>query len=140
MKVQDIMTADVVCIRDGASIKDAHQLMQSRGVRHLPVISEVDGTLVGLLTHKKMVATVIGLLNRYGSGALERRERYTPLAELMETDFTPLTSTTPLTEVVDYFVGNKLGCLPVIDSNRKVLGIITSSDFVKLCAQLLKHA
>ncbi|MCL1074672.1 CBS domain-containing protein [Shewanella dokdonensis] len=138
MKVQDIMTANVVCISDGATIKDAHLLMQSRGVRHLPVISEANGTLVGLLTHKKMVTTVIGLLNRYGTGALDRHERYTPLAELMETDFTPLTTDTALTDVVDYFISNKHGCLPVVDSERKVLGIVTSSDFVKLCSKLLK--
>ncbi|GGY95710.1 CBS domain-containing protein [Shewanella fodinae] len=138
MKVQDIMTANVVCISDGATIKDAHLLMQSRGVRHLPVISEADGTLVGLLTHKKMIATVVGLLNRYGAGALDRRERYTPLVELMETDFTPLTTDTALADVVDYFISNKHGCLPVVDSERKVLGIVTSSDFVKLCSKLLK--
>lgn len=138
MKVKDIMSTQVVCISDGASVKDAHQLMHSRSVRHLPVISETSGTLVGILTHKKMIATVVNLLTRYGQGALERKERGTLIADLIETDFEPLKADAPLTQVVDYFIANKHGCLPVVDEHNKVQGIVTSSDFVKLCRELLK--
>jgi CBS domain-containing membrane protein len=140
MKVSDIMTPTPVCISNGASLKDAHQLMQSRSVRHLPVISELDGTLVGMLTHKKMIASVLSMLNKYGQGALDRKERYTPIVDVMETQVQKLALDEPLSVVVQYFIDNKLGCLPVVDSNNKVIGIVTSSDFVKLCQRLLlKH-
>jgi CBS domain-containing membrane protein len=137
MKVCDIMTATPVCISSEASLKDAHQLMQSRNVRHLPVISEQDGSLVGMLTHKKMIASVLSMLNKYGQGALDRKERYTPIIEVMETQVQKLGLDEPLTVVVQYFIDNKLGCLPVVDEHNKVLGIVTSSDFVKLCQRLL---
>lgn len=139
MKVSDIMSTEVICISDGASLKDAHHLMQTRGVRHLPVISETDGTLVGILTHKKMIASVLSMLNKYGQGALDRKERYTPIATVMDKDCQSLTPDEPLTVVVEYFIGNKLGCLPVVDDNKKVLGIVTSSDFIKLCRTLLQQ-
>ncbi|GIU51523.1 MULTISPECIES: CBS domain-containing protein [Shewanella] len=140
MKVHDIMTQNPVCISDEASLKDAHQLMQSRNVRHLPVISETDGQLIGMLTHKKMIASVLTMLNKYGQGALDRKERYTPIADIMETQVQKLGLDEPLTIVVQYFIDNKLGCLPVVDEQNKVLGIVTSSDFVKLCQRLLlKH-
>jgi len=137
MKVSDIMTPNPVCISDEASLKDAHQLMQSRNVRHLPVISENTGEFIGMLTHKKMIASVLTMLNKYGQGALDRKERYTPIADVMETQAQKLALDEPLTVVVQYFIDNKLGCLPVIDAQNKVLGIVTSSDFVKLCQRLL---
>lgn len=137
MKVCDIMTPSPVCISNEASLKDAHQLMQSRNVRHLPVISEQDGSLVGMLTHKKMIASVLSMLNKYGQGALDRKERYTPIIEVMETQVQKLGLDEPLSVVVQYFIDNKLGCLPVVDEHNKVLGIVTSSDFVKLCQRLL---
>ena len=139
MKVSDIMSPSVICISDGASLKDAHHLMQTRGVRHLPVISEIDGTLVGVLTHKKMIASVLAMLNKYGQGALDRKERYTPIATVMDKEFQHLTADEPLTAVVEYFIENKLGCLPVVDADKKVLGIVTSSDFIKLCRTLLQQ-
>lgn len=139
MKVSDIMSPSVICISDGASLKDAHHLMQTRGVRHLPVVSETDGTLVGVLTHKKMIASVLSMLNKYGQGALDRKERYTPIATVMDKEFQHLTADEPLTAVVEYFIENKLGCLPVVDADKKVLGIVTSSDFIKLCRTLLQQ-
>jgi CBS domain-containing membrane protein len=137
MNVRDIMTPNPVCISHEASLKDAHQLMQSRNVRHLPVISESTGQFIGMLTHKKMIAVVLTMLNKYGQGALDRKERFTPIAEIMDTQVQKLGLDEPLTVVVQYFIDNKLGCLPVVDEHNKVLGIVTSSDFVKLCQRLL---
>ncbi|NQZ51399.1 MAG: CBS domain-containing protein [Moritella sp.] len=136
MKVRDIMANNVICISHKATLKDAHELMQTRGVRHLPVISENDGTLIGVLTHKKMISAVMTMINKYGTDALARKERGQLIEDLMATDFQKLTEDEPLNIVVEYFIANKLGCLPVIDEN-KVIGIVTSSDFVKLCAHLL---
>lgn len=82
MKVSDIMTPNPICISNEASMKDAHQLMQSRNVRHLPVISESDGKFVGMLTHKKMIATVLSVLNKYGQGALDRKSAI-PLSPIL---------------------------------------------------------
>lgn len=137
MKVRDIMASNLVCISHKATLKDAHELMQTRGVRHLPVISENDGTLVGVLTHKKIISAVMSMINKYGTDALARKERGQLIEELMESDFQKLTEDEPLKIVVEYFIDNKLGCLPVIDNQNKVIGIVTSSDFVKLCALLL---
>ena len=137
MNVRDIMTPNPVCISHEASLKDAHLLMQSRNVRHLPVISESTGQFIGMLTHKKMIAMVLTMLNKYGQGALDRKERHTPIAEMMDSQVQKLGLDEPLTIVVQYFIDNKLGCLPVVDEQNQVLGIVTSSDFVKLCQRLL---
>jgi CBS domain-containing membrane protein len=140
MNISDIMTPSPICISHQASLKDAHLLMQNRHVRHLPVISEQDGTFVGMLTQRKMISIVLSMLNKYGQGALDRKERYTPIIEVMETKIQKLRLDEPLSVVVQYFIDDKLGCLPVVDDNNKVIGIVTSSDFVKLCQRLLlKH-
>lgn len=140
MNVKEIMTTKVVCISDQASLKDAHALMQSRSVRHLPVTSEQDSRLVGILTHKKMISTVMGMMHKYGGNALDRKERGLRVEELMDTEFQKITTDEPLSIVAEYFIDDKLGCLPVINDAGKVEGIVTSSDFVKLCAKLLKSS
>lgn len=139
MNVSDIMSTQVCCISHKASLKDAHELMQSRGVRHLPVISEFDSKLVGILTHKKMISTVMTMMHKYGANALDRKERGQLVEDLMDTDFQKLTADEPLSIVVEYFIENKLGCLPVVGTQGEIEGIVTSSDFVKLCASLLKN-
>jgi len=79
----------------------------------------------------------MAMMHKYGGNALDRKERGQLVEDLMDTEFQKLTDDEPLTIVVEYFIENKLGCLPVVDTQGKIEGIVTSSDFVKLCASLL---
>lgn len=134
--VADLMTADPLSLLRAASLKDAHDLMREKNIRHIPVIDE-QGLLVGMLTQKVMMAAVIGLLAKYGATALERREKQQLVADLMLTDFATVTAEQSLEEVAAFFVKNRHGCLPVITAENKLIGILTSSDFVRLAAELL---
>lgn len=131
----DIMTKDLVTLPFNATLKDAHSLTRDKGIRHLPIM---DGEqFVGMLTQKRMIATVINLLATYGANALERREGQSPVSELVETDCATVTPDTPLLAVTDFFLKHRHGCLPVVSDGGKLVGILTSSDFVRLCRNLL---
>lgn len=134
--VADLMTANPLAVRRDQTLKDAHDLMRQKNIRHIPVL-DADNKLVGVLTQKKMIATVMGLLAKYGTTALERKEKQQMISELMDTDFASVQPEQTLSEVIGYFLKNKHGCLPVVDDQDKLLGILTSSDFVRLAGQLL---
>lgn len=134
--VADLMTPDPLSLLRSASLKEAHDLMREKNIRHIPVIDE-NGQLTGMLTQKVMMAAVIGLLAKYGATALERKEKQQLVADLMLTDFATITSAQSLREVAAFFVKNRHGCLPVITAENKLVGILTSSDFVRLAAELL---
>lgn len=134
--VAELMTANPLFVRREQSLKDAHDLMRNKNIRHIPVLDEQD-KLVGVLTQKKMIATVMGLLAKYGTSALERKEKQQIIGELMDTDFATVQPEQALAEVISYFLKNKHGCLPVVDADEQLLGILTSSDFVRLAGQLL---
>ncbi|WKE64055.1 CBS domain-containing protein [Gallaecimonas kandeliae] len=134
--VADIMTRDLITLPLGSTLLDAHDLMREKGIRHIPVM---DGErFAGILTQKIIMASVIRLLVKYGGNALERREGQLPVAELMATDCATLAPDQPLDQVADFFLAHKHGCLPVLEKSGTLVGILTSSDFVRLCQQLLK--
>lgn len=135
--VAELMTVDPLCLMRSSSLKDAHDLMRQKNVRHIPVIDE-SGQLAGMLTQKIMIAKVMGLMAQYGATALERKEKQLLVSELMATDFAAVTAEQSLAEVAEFFVSNRHGCLPVVDNDNKIIGILTSSDFVRLAARLLK--
>ena len=43
----------------------------------------------------------------------------------------------PLVEVGKLMWASKIGCLPVVDADGSLVGIITESDFIRLAVQLL---
>ncbi|MEH8020423.1 MULTISPECIES: HPP family protein [Rheinheimera] len=136
--VAQLMTADPLCVTRNASLKDAHDLMRSKNIRHIPVIDD-KGELVGMLTQKIMIAKVMGLMAQYGATALERKEKQILIADIMATDFAAVAPQQSLKDVADFFVSNRHGCMPVVDEANKLKGILTSSDFVRLAADLLGH-
>lgn len=136
LTVADIMTQPVVTLSPSQSLKDAHDITRERGIRHLPVVDD-SNTLVGIVTQKSMIARVMHLLQLYGHEALPEHEASTRVTEVAVVDYQTVNANQPLTEVASFFLKNKHGCLPVVDEDNHVVGMLTSSDFVKLAADLL---
>ena len=138
LKVEDIMTRDVVALAPEQSLADAHHLTKSRGIRHIPVVEPQSGALVGIVTQKIMMAKVIHLLTLYGKDEMEEHESSINIMDLAAVDFDVVDASQALTDIAPFFLKNKHGCLPVTDESHKLIGIITSSDFVKLSVTLLE--
>ncbi|WP_116474060.1 CBS domain-containing protein [Zobellella maritima] len=136
--VGDLMTRQILTLDQSATLRDAHELMREKSIRHIPVVDPLTGKLLGIITQKRMVSSIMSLLADYGVSALERRERECKVVEIMETDYNSVDVDAPLTEVVSFFLQNKHGCLTVVNAERQLQGIVASSDFVRLCAELLK--
>jgi CBS domain-containing membrane protein len=55
----------------------------------------------------------------------------------MTRDVQTVRAETPLGNAAQLMLRGKVGCLPVIDADNKLVGILTEADFVKLSAALL---
>jgi CBS-domain-containing membrane protein len=64
----------------------------------------------------------------------------TPLTvrEVMKTELQTVSSSTPTLGALEIMQKNRVGCLPVVDDDRLV-GILTSFDFLSGAARLFKH-
>jgi predicted transcriptional regulator len=56
----------------------------------------------------------------------------------MRTELQTVSSLTPTLEALEIMQKNRVGCLPVVDNGRLV-GILTSFDFLAGAARLFKH-
>lgn len=137
--VADIMSSHLITLSSDATLEDAHNLTRQKGIRHIPVLDKDTGKLCAVISQKRLISKVVSLITLYGKDALEHRENRTPIMEVAETEYDTVAATLPVKEVARYFVQNKHGCLPVVDESEELVGIITSSDFVSLCAQLLEN-
>lgn len=135
MRVEDVMTREVVTVLEEESVAGIEEGMERFRFHHLPV---VDGTkLVGLLTHRDLL--------RIGSSPLEggaeertreRRER-TFVRDVMRTRVFTVRPETPLVEAAIHLRDDGIGCLPVIDADGDLVGIVTSRDLIDLAVKWL---
>jgi len=61
-KVGEVATTEVVSVDVGVSIRECASLLQSKGIRHLPVLKE--GQPVGILSSRDFLAYVVEGLDR----------------------------------------------------------------------------
>ena len=128
--VRDVMTKDIVTLGRNEKLNVADDVMRLGRIRHLPIIDD-DGALAGIVSQRDLFHS--GLLRAlgYGSHAKERAMELLVLKEAMKTDVTTIGPEAPLTEAAKLMLEQKIGCLVVVEG-KKIVGILTESDFVKL--------
>ncbi len=134
--VSDIMSQDVISLTLDATMFDAHELMKESNIRHIPITE--DNAFYGVVTQKAILSKVMFLLDKYGVNALQRREKSIKISELVDKSVIFASKDMPLSEAAQFFLNHRHGCLPVVDAQNKLLGIVTSSDFVRLSLELLQ--
>ena len=134
--ISDLMTTDVLAITLDSTMADVHAKMKEHHIRHIPVLDE--GKFFGVITQKNVLAKTMYLLDRYGVSALQRREKQVSVEELVDKDVMFANGNMPVTDAARFFLNNRHGCLPVVDDDNNLLGIVTSSDFVRLSLMLLE--
>ncbi len=139
MQVKDIMTSELFTLTPQATLQDAHSLSREHGIRHIPVVDLLTGKFIAVVTQKALVSKVMSLATRFPQSQLAEQEKSIPISEVYVLDCDTVQADQPLLEIAEYFLNYKHGCLPVVDDDNKLVGIVTSSDFVKLAISLLKQ-
>ncbi len=105
MTVADIMTTNLVKLTPDATLGDAHRITRDRGIRHLPVVDQLSGKLMALVTQKALIAKVVKSIALYGGQNLLEQENNTNIMEVAVTDFRSVKKDDLLTDRWPLFFG-----------------------------------
>jgi CBS domain-containing protein len=143
MKVEDVMTRDVLTVRPEASVKEVGRILAERTISGVPVVTK-DGEVVGVVSEGDILFKERGpserkgmrarLLDRFGTEAQLKLEARTA-AEAMTA---PPKTTAPWRSVAAaaaQMLAESVNRLPVIDNAGKLVGIVTRADLVRAFAR-----
>ncbi|TQV82981.1 CBS domain-containing protein [Aliikangiella coralliicola] len=134
--LEEIMTPNPITLSRFHSLSDARQLMDEKRFRHIPIVDD-DKRLIGLVTQRTVLANASSSQNLIDAEELKKIEQGTLLADLMTVDLTTATPTMKISNAARLLQNKKFGCLPIVDNDYKLVGIITNHDFVAITIQLL---
>jgi CBS domain-containing membrane protein len=132
LRVRDLMTPDVRVVRPDDSIGTLRELMQEKGIRHVPVVDE-EGMLVGLVSERDVLRRAAGLEGDVPLSVSRDLSSAVKVSELMTWDPETVESDEAAAAAAAVMLDNKYGCLPVIEQGTLV-GILTEADFVRFVA------
>ena len=135
MRVADFMTTDVVTLTEDETLAHAQRCMARGRIRHLPVVRE--RTLVGLVTHRDLLAASFSIFAEVEANEQRRVFDTVRVVEAMHRDVVTVSPELPVSKAARILLENKYGCLPVVDDEQQLQGIVTEADFLRLTVQLL---
>ncbi|MGB3942160.1 MAG: CBS domain-containing protein [Candidatus Manganitrophaceae bacterium] len=135
--IEDRMTPDPVTIRSDQTVGEAFVLMFEHDIRHLPVVEH--NKLVGILSDRD-IRQFLGKA-RIGIDDFEKEKLQLrlPVREIMATHVQTVEGTTPIGEGVKRMVDHKIGALPVVDLDKRVVGIFTEFDALHYALYLIER-
>jgi CBS domain-containing protein len=132
--VADVMTREVVVLREEDNLAEVAADMDHFRFRHLPV---VDGrTLVGIISQRDLLRFTVSLLERPPVAADKDRhlKEQTFVAKVMTREPETVLPETPLKVAASKLVKGRFNCLPVVNAQNELVGIITNHDLLEVLA------
>lgn len=130
------MRVPVVTVNLAAPLSEALALMHEHDVRRLPVVIDT-GELRGIITHGDIRGTDVLRAGGFDPLLIGNALRQIKVYQVMTERPLTVTPETGLREAAMLMIENKIGGLPVVDSNAMVVGIITESDLFEALVQQL---
>lgn len=119
---QDLMSGSVTTLSPEALLTDAWALMNKKGFRHVPIVSD-QGRLVGIISDRDLL--------RFSQGPDDRIAASRRIGQIMQTNVLTATPTTDIAEIVRVMLDERVHALPIIDGAYHPIGILTSSDILR---------
>jgi CBS domain-containing protein len=112
------------------SLRIAIDRMGRHGIRHLPVV-DGERRVIGLLSDRD-VRTVIGNpLRAAASAPVEHLIEDTRVAAAMTREPITLRAGTRLTRAAGVFADHKLGVIPIVDDQERLVGVLSYTDVLR---------
>jgi acetoin utilization protein AcuB len=138
MKVRDVMSTEPVTLAEHDRLDLADDIMTLARIRHLPVVR--GDRVVGILSQRD-------LFRAAASSALHLR-RTAQQAWLEKMAVHEMMSSPPVTtppdadiqEAVETMLARRIGCLPVVAADGRLMGLLSESDCLRVLKRILDSA
>ncbi len=135
-KVEDLMTRKVFTLDEEKRLFIAQQIMDWAHIRHVPVVNS-QRRVVGLVSNRDVLRASISIVSSKVAKA-EGQQHLTgiPVRDVMRAPVQTVAPDQSVQEAASLMRRGKIGCLPVVNAQQELIGIITEYDLLKIVEEL----
>jgi acetoin utilization protein AcuB len=122
MKVRDVMASPVIAIDPTDRLYEAFHKMRHHRIKHLPVIENDE--LVGIVSDRDL----IGWATRENGTYLFPRKA---VQAVMSSPVITCNDEDDTDTALDLLISRDISCLPVLNAQKQIVGIVTSKSFLQ---------
>lgn len=137
MLISDCMTRYPILAPPTMLATEAQQILSDNHIRHLPVV-ESGKRLVGLVTRQQLLlkADAVGSLNMWEISRYLAEVRVSSVM-IKAREVVTITADRTIERASQIMAERKIGCLPVVEGENVVIGIVTETDLLRAFQEML---
>lgn len=138
MRVKELMTSKVFTVEQQDLIDRAFFLIHYEKIRHLPVVKK--GKVIGIVSDRDLYKA-LGPKNNSSvieAGVTEMHVIPKKVQHIMRRGVLTVTPDTHASEAAALMADNKVGALPVVNKNDKLVGILSAIDILRVFSKIEK--
>ena len=138
MLLKEIMTKDPVTLNIDESFCRVAQIFQEKDIRHLPIVNG-QGLILGIISQRDLNRITSPKKGPNGEYLYDPEEltKYVLKQHVIQ-KVSSLSPEDTLEKAVAIMTEKKLGCMPIVNPDSKVIGIVTAIDLLKLFLEFLR--
>ena len=128
--VQDIMSPQPVTVTMDSTMAQVRSIFEQHRFHHLIVIGD-DGRAAGVLSDRDLLKTVSPFIGRMSERTVDTDSLNRRAHQVMSRSLVMVRSNTLLRSAARVMLDRRISCLPVVDADRRCVGILTLRDVVR---------
>ena len=132
LKVEEFMQTDLFTVQREDIIEFVAEMMDWRKIRYMPV-EDAQGKLVGLITSRL-------LLRHFAQCNRIAPKQQVLVKDIMIDKPKTIKPNETLLQALYSMRENKIGCLPVVNDDNELIGVITEMDFLRISLRLIEKS
>lgn len=136
--LKEVMVTQPVTLPVKSPFSKVEEMFRQYHIRHIAIIDE-RGIIQGIISQRDLYRITSPKTNLEGDVVYDSQELNQFILEhVMTRDPFCMRPEDTLGEVIEVMVDKRYGCIPIVDINRRLVGIITQIDVLKAVARYYK--
>ena len=134
MYVRDAMSSKVITIGMDASLRDVKQVFDAAGFSHLVVTDH--RRVVGVLSDRDLMSNLSPFIGKLAERSQDLASLNRRVHQFMSRHPKTIGPDQPVSLAGEIMLRDRISCLPVVDQDSQLLGIITLRDVARVTIEL----
>ncbi len=132
--ISEIMTLNVVSISLDEKLDLVDEIMSNGDIRHMPVTK--GGRVVGIVSQRDLLRSKLSTLIDFPEEDRKSLLETTDVEKVMTKSVKFADPNEPISHAATRMLEDKIGCLPVVNQDNELMGLITETDVMRYFVEI----
>jgi CBS domain-containing protein len=128
--IREILREEIHAVSPEDRVVHARRILLDNDIARIPVVEE--GTVVGIIADREIAISLANIKKSFSKGHQHHRLRELLVRDVMQIPAVTASVDVTVKEAAEKMIEHGVGCLPILDGEQKLIGIVTRTDLVKM--------